>query len=201
MPATNKATPASARERILDAAYDLFTRNGIGGTGVNDVLAQSGAAKATLYRTFSSKADLALAVLERRGEIWTLGWLDAEVRRRAADASGQLLAIFDVLEKWFRSKNYEGCLFLRVIHEPEIEDEVRHAAVSQLKKVTSLMQRLAREAGLAEPKQFATTWHGLMNGAIVATNAGQKKAGTEAKHAAQIILDGWPRTAGKRRKK
>jgi AcrR family transcriptional regulator len=58
----------SARERILTTAYRLFTRRGIRAVGTDEVIAQSGVAKATLYRHFPSKNDLVLAVLQRREE-------------------------------------------------------------------------------------------------------------------------------------
>lgn len=45
----------SARERPIDTSYDLFTRCGIGGVGVDEVVDKAGVAKATLYRHFPSK--------------------------------------------------------------------------------------------------------------------------------------------------
>ena len=45
----------SARERILDAAYELFSRRGIQAVGVNEVIEHAGVATATLYRHFPSK--------------------------------------------------------------------------------------------------------------------------------------------------
>lgn len=184
---------ASAQERILDAAYDLFTSNGIGGTGVNDILERSGAAKATLYRIFKSKTELAKAVLARRGEVWTRDWLEAEMKGKSEDAGEQLLAVFDVLDKWFKTKDYEGCLFLKVVHEPNIDEELYKSAVAELDKITGLLQRLASKAGLASPKQFATVWHAHMNGAIVAASAGHTRVSKDTKKAAKLVLENWPR--------
>ena len=62
----------SAREQILDTAYELFTQRGIRAVGVDEVIARSSVAKATLYKHFRSKNDLALAFLERREQRWTL---------------------------------------------------------------------------------------------------------------------------------
>lgn len=192
MPSKLNSTQLDARERILDSAYQLFTRNGVTGTGINEVLTHSGAAKATLYRAYESKTELALAAVERRGLLWSRDWLELEVQQQSAEARKQLLAIFDVLETWFRTKDYEGCLFIRLLHESNVEDELREAAIDQLTLVRAWIQRLATKAGLAEPKQFAIIWHALMNGAIVAANAGQKRGGAEAKRAALLVLKGWP---------
>jgi AcrR family transcriptional regulator len=74
----------AARERILESAYDLFSRKGVRAVGVEEVIERSAVAKATLYRHFPSKDDLVLAFLRRREEVWTHGWVEAEARRRGA---------------------------------------------------------------------------------------------------------------------
>lgn len=45
----------------------------------------------TLYRSFASKNELALAFLALREERWTRGWVQAEVVRRGATPAEQLL--------------------------------------------------------------------------------------------------------------
>jgi AcrR family transcriptional regulator len=65
-----------ARARILDAAYELFARNGIQAVGIDSVISRSGVARQTLYRHFASKQDLVLAFLERREQEWTRRWLE-----------------------------------------------------------------------------------------------------------------------------
>ena len=91
-----------ARERILTTAYRLFTRRGIRAVGTDEVIAQSGVAKATLYRHFPSKNDLVLAVLQRREELWTLGLVERQSRLRGDTPEERLLAIFDVFHDWFQ---------------------------------------------------------------------------------------------------
>ena len=76
----------SARERILDTAYELFSRHGTRAVGVDRIIAECGIAKMTLYRNFPSKDDLILAFLERREELWTRAWLQAEAAAPRRDA-------------------------------------------------------------------------------------------------------------------
>src|SRR5689334_24112269 len=104
-----------ARERILDAAYELFSRQGIQAVGVDAVISRSGVARQTLYRHFASKQDLVLAFLERREQEWTRRWLEEEVRTRATDPASRLLAIFDVFDEWFGRPDFEGCSFINVM--------------------------------------------------------------------------------------
>ena len=60
-----------ARERIVSTAYALFTRRGVRAVGIDEIISQSGVAKATMYRHFPTKNDLVLAVLQRREQLWT----------------------------------------------------------------------------------------------------------------------------------
>ena len=113
------ATPtASARERILNAAYELFSRRGIRAVGTDEVIERAGVAKATLYRHFATKNDLVLAVLQRREELWTHGLIEAQSEQRGNTPEEQLLAIFDVMHDWFQLRDgYEGCSFINVLLE------------------------------------------------------------------------------------
>ena len=82
---------AGARERILATAYGLFARRGIRDVGVDEVVAKADVAKATLYRHFPTKNDLVLAFLERREQLWTKDWVEAEARRRGKTPEQALL--------------------------------------------------------------------------------------------------------------
>jgi hypothetical protein len=66
---------SEARERVLAAAYDLFSHKGVRGVGVDSIIASAGVAKMTFYRHFPAKENLVLAFLRRREQLWTLGWL------------------------------------------------------------------------------------------------------------------------------
>jgi AcrR family transcriptional regulator len=181
------------RERLLGAAYDLFASNGISKVGIDTILARSGCAKASLYGNFGSKADLAIAFLDRREAVWTRGWLEAEIRRRASTPDGRLLAIFDVFDGWFRKRTFEGCSFINVLVESNIESPVRRAAAIHLAKIRAIIHGLAKEARLSDPEKFAQAWHMLMKGSIVSAAEGNKNAARDAKRAARLVLEGWAR--------
>src|SRR2546428_11241120 len=98
---------SSARERILDAAYELFSRRGIQAVGVNEVIERAGVATATLYRHFPSKEKLVLAFLDLREQRWTKDLIEAGAMRRGSNPEERLLAIFDVLDEWFHRHDVE----------------------------------------------------------------------------------------------
>ncbi len=178
-----------ARERILQTAYDLFSRHGIRAVGVDTVIARSGVAKMTLYRHYPSKDHLALAFLRRREELWTRAWLQTEVERRGGSPRERLLAIFDVFDKWFRRADFEGCSFINVLLE--IDDRthpVRSATVRHLEVIRSFLRQLAADAGVRDPDGFARQWHILMKGSIVAAGEGDRDAARRARDIGSLLL-------------
>jgi AcrR family transcriptional regulator len=180
---------SSARERILDTAYRLFSRHGIRAVGVDTVVAQSGVAKMTLYRHFPSKSDLVLAFLERRQERWTVGWVEAETARRAIAPEGRLLAIFDIFDEWFHRADFEGCSFINVLLEMDDRtDAVHEAAARHLAGIRAFLEGLADEAGVPDADVFARQWHILMKGSIVAAAEGDVEAARHAKEVARLLL-------------
>ena len=53
------------KERILDAALDMFARRGYDGTNLRDLAASLGLSKSALYRHFASKEAMWDALVER----------------------------------------------------------------------------------------------------------------------------------------
>jgi AcrR family transcriptional regulator len=184
------AVTADARERILDAAYELFSRRGIKAVGIDAIIDRSGVARMTLYRHFRSKDDLVLAFLERRQERWTEGWLRAEVERRASSPGDRLLAVFDVFDEWFRRPDFEGCAFINVMLEAAADPEsaAYRAGVAYLAGIRHFLEGLARQAGIADAAHFAAQWHILMKGSIVAAGEGDHEAARRAQETGRLLL-------------
>jgi len=181
--------PVSGRERVLDAAYDLFCRSGVTAVGVDAVIARAGTAKATLYRNFGSKDELTLAFLQRREERWTYGWLIAEVMSRADDPRDRLLAVFDVLDEWFATPDFEGCAFINVMLESGVANTaVRRASVRHLATIRGFFERLAADAGIEDADAFGRQWHILMKGAIVSAGEGDAQAARRAQELGELLL-------------
>ncbi len=74
-----------SRRRILDAARDVFFRDGFMLANLDEVAMKAGVAKGTLYRYFESKADLYVAVLAENGMAFE------SKMQEAAVASGPVL--------------------------------------------------------------------------------------------------------------
>jgi len=184
--------PAGAKERIIDAAYELFSRQGTRSVGVDAIIERSGVAKMTLYRHFRSKQDLVIAFLQRREQLWTKEWLEPQVRAHADDAKGRLIAIFDLFDEWFQQPEFEGCPFINVLLEYEPGNKIRVAAAEHLAQIRAFLMGQAIEAGMIDARAFVDVWHMLMKGAIIAASGGNRDAAKEARRAAKLLLEGWP---------
>lgn len=186
----SRARPSDARQRILDSAYELFSRRGIRAVGVEEVITSADVAKATLYRHFPSKDDLVLAFLEQRELRWTRQFVEAGARERGASAEERLLAIFDVFDDWFQQEDYEGCSFIKVLLETgDREQPVGSASAQHLENIRTILRTLADEADVRDPEEFAFSWHLLMEGAIVQAAEGDRRAAQRAKTIARLVLN------------
>jgi len=63
---TRSERKAQTREALLDAGYAVFLRDGFHGASLDRVAAEAGFTKGAVYAHFTAKADLFLAILERR---------------------------------------------------------------------------------------------------------------------------------------
>jgi AcrR family transcriptional regulator len=181
--------PTPARERILDSAYELFSRRGIRAVGIDEVIERAAVAKATLYRHFKSKDELVLAFLDRREQIWTKERVEAQARQRGATPEERLLAIFDVFDEWFHETGFDGCSFINTLLETADRDHpVGRASAAHLENIRSILCSLAEEAGLRDPESFARKWHILMKGSIVAAGEGDLEAAQRAKSIGRLLL-------------
>lgn len=192
--ATGGGTTAGAaeitgiRERILDVAYELFSRRGVRDVGINELISRSGVAKASFYRHFASKDDLVLAFLERRDRRWTVDTIIAEARRRGQTPTEQLLAIFDVFADWFARDDFEACSFVNILLEMGPSHPLGRASIDYLDKIRGHVRELAEEAALDDPEGFARSWYILMKGSIVSAAGGDLAAAGRARRMAEWLI-------------
>jgi AcrR family transcriptional regulator len=180
---------ADASERILETAYELFSRRGIRDVGIDEIIWRAGVAKATLYRHFASKDDLVVAFLERREQRWTVGFVEAEAKRRGTTAEEQLLAIFDAFDEWFRRADFEACSFINTLLEMRAQHAAGKASLQHLDNIRSVVRRLAEDAGLPDADSFARSFQLLMEGSIVSAATGDVNAALRGKAMARSLID------------
>jgi AcrR family transcriptional regulator len=188
------ATKPSPRERLLDAAMELFYAEGVHSVGIDRVIAQAGVAKASLYSTFGSKEGLVQAYLERRREI-----LLGRLHRAAAsseDPVERLLAVFDSQAALFERADYRGCAFAAASAEAPVDSQIAKATAEYRSEVRDLFIQLATDAGFADPVLVADQLRLIYDGGGVAANLDRNPAiAAPARAAARVLIDAAPRTA------
>nr|WP_153451651.1 TetR/AcrR family transcriptional regulator [Sinorhizobium fredii] len=126
---------------MLNAAAELFYREGVGATGIDAITAHAGVAKMSLYNNFSSKADLVHAYMERR----LAEWRDAyrERLKQATTPQERILAIFDsyvdhaaLAYEW----GFRGCGLLNAAAELPVGDPGRATVALQKEEVERLFK-------------------------------------------------------------
>jgi len=178
-----------ARERILRTAYELFSHRGIRDVSVDEIVGSSGVAIATFYRHFPSKDALVTAFLERREEVWTTDQVVASAKAHSADPIEQLLAVFDIFDRWFNHPEFEGDSFVNVLIEMGPAHPLGQASIQHLENVRRSIQGMAEEAELENAEEFAHSFHILMKGSIITADMGDKKSAVRAKAMARRLIE------------
>ncbi len=105
----------SPRERIVETTFELFARQGYNSTGINQIIAEAGVAKASFYQHFKSKEDLCVEFLNIRHEYWF-----SELHNfssHAKDLYTKVVSAFDFLVYMNEKENFRGCSFLNILSE------------------------------------------------------------------------------------
>jgi AcrR family transcriptional regulator len=183
-------TVLTTRQRILDIAGDLFFRKGYRAVGVDTIVKESGVAKMTLYRHFSSKDDLIVAYLEEVNRLFW-GWLEAAIRPYEGMPREQLVAVFAALEQLISSPRCYGCAFLVAASEfPELDSPGHQVALDHKQGVRDRLRDLAQQAGARAPDVLAGQLVLLMDGSFAAVRMfGPDNPGTNVLEAAKTLID------------
>jgi AcrR family transcriptional regulator len=154
-----------ARQRILDAASEMFYRNGVRAVGIDAIIARSRVAKMSLYRNFPSKDALIAAWLEDRNAFFWRRWDKAEAAR-VGDPRGQLEAILDMIAATASHPKWRGCPFLNTGTEfPEPQHPARAVILTHKRVVRERLRTLAGAAGARDPDLLAQQLQLLIDGA------------------------------------
>jgi len=98
-------------------------------------------------------------------------------------------AVFDVFEKWFRRRDFEGCSFIKVLLEHDDRGHpVRKAAEAHIETIRAFLRQLAADAGVSDADAFARQLQMVMMGSIVAAHAGDRDAARRAKETGLLLL-------------
>lgn len=115
---------AERRNEILDVAERMFCTNGYDNTSTNDILAEIGIARGTLYYHFKNKEDILDAMIDRI--------LDETIKKTEKIAFNESMPVLERLTKTVLAANVDtktGSMILEQVHKPQ--NALMHAKMQE----------------------------------------------------------------------
>jgi AcrR family transcriptional regulator len=129
--------PQARPEEVLEAALDLFARNGFAATRMQDIAKAAGLSKAAIYLYFPSKEDVFKALVETR-----LVVLRAEMTKHGALTRGDpVAALRRIVQLWVASNADPRIVALpRIVlaessRFPELADHYHRVVITQTQSI------------------------------------------------------------------
>lgn len=166
-PHTDTKDAPRAADRILGAARDLFYREGIRAIGVDEIVKQAGVTKPSLYRSFSSKDELAASYLRAyEREFWEK--FDAAVDAHPGNPRAQIVAFLSGVGERAVRENYRGCgMTNATVEYPNKEHPARLVSDNNKVELRRRLRIMAADMGAADPDTLGDGLLLLIEGAYI----------------------------------
>ena len=174
------------RERLLVTADHLFYKEGVRAVGIDRVLAEAGAAKASLYSHFGCKDDLVAAYIERR-VAGTRSQIEAYLA--SIPPNERALRFFDWVVDWVTSHDFRGCSLQHIVAEiSDTKHPARAVAAAQREWLRARFLEWTKATGAANPLATAGALIVLFDGAIAASEQDGPQRARDARWTAMQLL-------------
>jgi TetR/AcrR family transcriptional regulator, transcriptional repressor for nem operon len=168
VPSTDRGR--ATRERILDAASELFYRQGVGATGLDQVIAASGTGKGQLYHYFADKRTLVHAVIDRQVTT-VLAAQQARLEQLSAPAGVRVWAD-ELVAAYLQGDHPVRCPLGALVAElAEGDPEARAALDAGFRRWAAALAAGLRRAGIAKPKRQANALLAAYQGGLLLSQA------------------------------
>ncbi|MFB4273092.1 TetR/AcrR family transcriptional regulator [Nonomuraea sp. GTA35] len=150
---TPAAAPVSTRDRLLDAAAELFYREGVG-VGIDALCRRAGVSKRSMYQLFGSKDEVVAASLDRMAPAYQALLLPPADDDRPPRA--RILHVFERLEESAAEPDFRGCPFVAAAVEVKSPEHPASLVARRNKDaLTAFFRQEAERAGAADPALLA----------------------------------------------
>jgi AcrR family transcriptional regulator len=183
-----KAADVGVRNRLLDAADRLFYQEGVRAVGIDRVLAEADAAKASLYQHFGSKDQLVASYLERKTED---ARASIESYLAGTPPSQRALKFFDWVVAWAESKDFRGCPLQHTVTElTDAAHPARAIVRDQRAWFAERLREWTTAAGVKDSKATARALMVLFDGAVAGSEVDGPQRASDARWMARRLLAG-----------
>ena len=154
---------------IVTTASRLFYEQGYNSTGINEIIAEAGVAKATLYNHFKSKDDICIAFLQHKNNAFIASLSSYCDLKKEGDA--RILAIFDFLLDFYNGDSFNGCWCINTMAEipktkQTIKLEIQQQKQGLIQFITNSIQKnkpaLTEEQSNVLAKQLYLLYEGAV---------------------------------------
>lgn len=157
-----------AADRVSRTARRLFYERGIRAVGVEEIVAEAGVTKPSLYRSFSSKDALVVTCLQDRFDR-IMGWWDDLEARLPNDPLGQLRTLIGEVADEASSPFHRGCAVTNAAVEfPEPGHPARRIAETYKQAMRARLMALVQRLPVDRPELLADGLILLFEGARAA---------------------------------
>ncbi len=155
------------RDRLVEAASDLFYQQGINCVGIDAIVCEAGTNKMSLYRNFASKDELVVQYLKEREKETFARWEEV-TGAHPDDPRAQLVALFEHIVERGHEKAHCGCpsanaaVELRGTEHPALE-----VIYTGREKVRAYVSDRLSAAGAKDPDTLTDGLMLLLEGALM----------------------------------
>ncbi len=166
---TGRPTDLAKREAIVDAASDAFFRDGYAASAIEQIAAEAGVSKVTVYNHFGDKRGLFTAAVERECEKirghFSLESIGRGGLRERLTAIGEAMVAFLSRDEMVQ---FERRIAAETEHEPAIGIAFLDAGPRRMKRAFTVLIEAMRDSGELQvedaelaAEQFASMCKGL----------------------------------------
>ncbi|MBD0694655.1 TetR/AcrR family transcriptional regulator [Streptomyces sp. CBMA123] len=178
------------RERILDAAEELFQSEGIRRVGVQAIAEKAETTKMAIYRHFETKDALVAEWLRIVAADYQAAFdrVEAEHPGRPRE---QILGLARFIAEGLPAVSHRGCPFINSIAElPDRSHPARQVIERHKERQTRRLVGMCAQAGLPDPEQTAAEITFALEGAQVSTqNSSVDRTGERLMRIVEGIVD------------
>ncbi|PUB22287.1 TetR family transcriptional regulator [Promicromonospora sp. AC04] len=182
-------TALSTRDRILDAATELFYSQGIRAVSADKIIERAGITKVTFYRHFRTKDTLVVAYLERQAA-WERAALDG-VRESAGDAAEAFRRFAAGIGSAICRPGFRGCSFINAAAEyADPDSPVRKVVAEHRAWYRESFTAMLAQLDVADAEQAADELMMLRDGAMLSGYLGEpSRVGDALERAIFAVID------------
>lgn len=149
-----------SRQKILEAALELFAYEGFHSTSMNKVAKKAGVSKGLLYNYFESKEDLLRRIFDYLLEISEEYMMPDESK----PAEERLRMITEASFDMIQSDNMHWRFVTTIIVQPDVQETLRDYSVNVVENKMGYFKQLLRDLGHDDPEEAAFAYGAIMDG-------------------------------------